>query len=205
MKSLPNNQIAIIILAAGASSRMGRPKQLLPWEKTSLLDHAIRTAKSSDAMEVITVLGANADLIKSHLKEGEAYIENPLWQSGLGSSIACGVTELLQSGKAISGVLIMLADQPLIDFKYLNSLIRTSTENKNKIIATAYKNRAGVPALFPKIYFDDLLKLNKDFGAKQLLEREGNEVITISTGHCIMDIDTEEDYEQLRQRNETEI
>ena len=201
MKKTPDH-IAILILAAGASSRMGKPKQLLPWENTSLLEHAIRTAKASNGTEVMTVLGANARMIQSHLEEGERCVENPLWQSGLGSSIACGVRELLQSGNTISGVLIMLADQPLINFKYLNSLIEASSDNQNRIIATAYKNRAGVPALFPRSYFDELLKLDKDFGAKQLLERE--EIITISAGDCVVDIDTAEDYEQLKQRNEPE-
>ncbi|WP_289042003.1 nucleotidyltransferase family protein [uncultured Zobellia sp.] len=201
MKKTPDH-IAILILAAGASSRMGRPKQLLPWENTSLLEHAIRTAKASKGTEVMTVLGANARMIQSHLEEGERCVENPLWQSGLGSSIACGVRDLLQSGNTISGVLIMLADQPLINFKYVNSLIEASSNNQNRIIATAYKNRAGVPALFPRSYFDELLKLDKDFGAKQLLERE--EIITISAGDCVVDIDTAEDYEQLKQRNEPE-
>ncbi len=203
MKIMPH-RIAILILAAGASTRMGQPKQLLPWKDTTLLGHAIQTAKSTDAIEVVTVLGANAKLIQSQIKEEVIFIQNTSWQSGLGGSIACGTEWLLQSNIEFDGILITLADQPLIDFKYLDKLISTFSEHTDRIIATTYKNRAGVPALFPKKYVNTLLKLDKDFGAKHLLEQEQDTIITIPAENRISDVDTEEDYKQLKNKNEFE-
>ncbi|MBT2162913.1 nucleotidyltransferase family protein [Zobellia barbeyronii] len=203
MKNTPH-RIAILILAAGASTRMGKPKQLLPWKDTTLLEHAIKTAKSADAIEVVTVLGANTKLIQSQIKEEVIFIENTAWQLGLGGSIAFGTKWLLQSDIEFDGILIMLADQPLIDFRYLNTLIATSVEQTDRIIATAYKNRAGVPTIFPIKYVDMLLNLNEDFGAKHLLEQERDTVITVSAGNRISDVDTEEDYKQLKNKNEFE-
>ncbi|MGS0528175.1 nucleotidyltransferase family protein [Zobellia nedashkovskayae] len=104
------HRIAILILAAGASTRMGQPKQLLPWKDTTLLGHAIQTVKSTDAIEVVTVLGANAKLIQSQIKEEVIFIQNTDWQSGLGGSIACGTEWLLQSNIEFDGILITLAD-----------------------------------------------------------------------------------------------
>ena len=203
MKIMPH-RIAILILAAGASTRMGQPKQLLPWKDTTLLGHAIQTAKSTDAIEVVTVLGANAKLIQSQIKEEVIFIQNTAWQSGLGGSIACGTEWLLQSNIEFDGILITLADQPLIDFKYLDKLISTFSEHTDRIIASTYRNRAGVPALFPKKYVNTLLKLDEDFGAKHLLEQEQDTIITIPAENRISDVDTEEDYKQLKNKNEFE-
>jgi len=86
-----NKNITILILAAGASSRMGEAKQLLPWRDTTLLGNAISTAKTSRANEVLIVLGANADTIKAEvISKNITFLENKLWNLGLGSSISCG-------------------------------------------------------------------------------------------------------------------
>ncbi|CAM4319664.1 NTP transferase domain-containing protein [Zobellia roscoffensis] len=198
------HHIALIILAAGASIRMGKPKQLLPWKNTTLLGHAIQTAKSSNAIKVVVVLGAHADLIKLNVKEEVVFVENTSWQSGLGTSVTVGTEWLLQADIEFQEILIMLADQPLIDPEYLNKLIAISEQNPDKIITSAYKKRSGVPAIFPKTYADALLKLNEDFGAKHLLEQEQRNVITVPAAHRIVDIDTQNDYEQLKTRNEIE-
>ncbi|MBU2946447.1 nucleotidyltransferase family protein [Zobellia uliginosa] len=196
------HHIAVMVLAAGASTRMGKPKQLLPWKNTTLLGHVIQTAKASKASNVLAVLGAHADLIKSNIKEKVVFLENTSWQSGLGTSVTAGTEWLLQADIEFQGILIMLADQPLIDPEYLNMLIAISKQNPDKIIASAYKKRSGVPAIFPKKYADDLLKLNKDFGAKHLLQQEQLNVVKIPAAHRILDIDTQNDYEQLKRRNE---
>ncbi|MGS0528174.1 nucleotidyltransferase family protein [Zobellia nedashkovskayae] len=94
--------------------------------------------------------------------------------------------------------------EPLIDFKYLDKLISTFSEHTDRIIASTYRNRAGVPALFPKKYVNTLLKLDEDFGAKHLLEQEQDTIITIPAENRISDVDTEEDYEQLKNRHEFE-
>ncbi|WP_276166811.1 nucleotidyltransferase family protein [Zobellia alginiliquefaciens] len=191
------HRIAIIILAAGASSRMGEPKQLLPWKNSTLLGHVVQTAQSSKAIEVVAILGANAGRIKTTVKEDVVFVENAHWSSGLGTSIVTGVEWLLNSDIEWEGILVMLADQPLIDVMYLNSLMDISENNTEKIVASAYKNAVGVPAIFPRTYVSSLLKLNEDFGAKHLLQQEQDNVITVTADHRISDIDTKEDYEQL--------
>jgi molybdenum cofactor cytidylyltransferase len=119
----PKN-IAILILAAGASSRMGRTKQLLPWQDTTLLGSAIRTARDSNAKSVAVVLGANAESIRGRVNVGRGvktdadFVENTAWETGLGSSIACGTEFLIEKKIVYDGILIMLADQPLIDTEY---------------------------------------------------------------------------------------
>lgn len=190
--------IAILILAAGASSRMGLPKQLLPWEDTTLLGSAIRKAKASDASTVVVVLGANAASIKNGITEKNVEIvENPHWSSGLGSSIARGTDFLIQSKNKTNGILILLADQPLIDTAYLNEMMAAFASDQRQIVATAYGNRAGVPALFSEDYFKELTKLDDDFGAKKILDSHKKDALILNLGQKTVDIDTKSDYENL--------
>lgn len=191
----PEN-IAIIILAAGASSRMDETKQLLPWKDTTLLGNAIRKAKDSNAKSVIVVLGAHAESIRKKIQDEVEIVENTSWASGLGSSIACGTEFLLKSENKTNGLLIMLADQPLIDTRYLNSMMAAFSPEQ-EIIATAYNNRAGVPALFSASYFGKLTKLKDDFGAKKIIDSNDSDVLVLNPGNKTADIDTKSDYENI--------
>ncbi len=188
--------IAIVILAAGASSRMGRPKQLLPWEDTTLLGHAIRKAKDSVAKSVIVVLGAHAESIRNAIIGEVEILENTSWKSGLGSSIACGTDFLVKHTKA-DGVLIMLADQPLVGTSYLNSMMGAFDTEEKGIIATAYPHNVGVPALFAASYFDRLVKLADDYGAKKIIDKHDADVLVLDPGNKMVDIDTKREYENL--------
>ncbi len=194
MESPPN--IAIIILAAGASSRMGRTKQLLAWEGTTLLGHAIRTAKDSVARSVIVVLGAHAQSIRKAIKGDVEILENSSWKSGLGSSIACGTEFLVKHTKA-EGVLIMLADQPLVETSYLNSMMAVFNTEQKGIIATAYPHSLGVPALFAASYFGQLVQLADDQGAKKIIDKHDADVLVLKPGNKMVDIDTKREYENL--------
>lgn len=190
--------IAVLILAAGASSRMGRTKQLLPWKDTTLLGNAIRNAKASDVGCVAVVLGANAASIQKEIpKNNVEIVENAEWQYGLGSSIACGMKFLLETYPKTKAILTMLADQPLIDAGYLNTMIAAFNQNGKRIIATAYKNRAGVPALFPESYFEKLATLEDDFGARNIINGPYKKVLILDPGRKNLDIDTKSDYENL--------
>ncbi len=195
--TLPKN-IAIVILAAGASSRMGQAKQLLPWKDTTLLGNAIRKAKTSDANSVIVVLGANAESIRKEISENQiAIVENPIWASGLGSSIACGTDFLIKNKNRPNGILVMLADQPLIDTAYLNAMMAAFNPKQEMIIATAYEIRAGVPALFSKDYYKKLTKLDDDSGAKEIIHSQKENVVVLDFEQKTVDIDTKKDYENL--------
>lgn len=196
------SKLAVLLLAAGSSSRMGVPKQLLKWNNTTLLQHTINTVKQIKQDEVALVLGANFENIKSKIDTTElTVIYNENWEKGLGNSIACGINQIIKSVQQIDNVLIMLADQPLIDSNYLNEMIETQLLNPDKIICTSYQNkRLGVPAIFNKIYFKELSELNHDKGAKDLLNKNSDNILFLDGTYVISDIDTMEDYEALYKR-----
>lgn len=193
------SKLAVLLLAAGSSSRMGFPKQLLKWKNTTLLQHAIHTVKHVDHDQAVLVLGAHFDDITPQMDtSGMTVVFNEHWEKGLGISIACGMNYIKVSLPQIDSVLILLADQPLIDANFLNDMINTHHLNPNNIICTQYgHNKWGVPALFHKNYFEELSQLNHDKGAKDLIKKHLNDVLFLNGMHLISDIDTMEDYENL--------
>ncbi|MCM4156217.1 nucleotidyltransferase family protein [Gramella sp. AN32] len=196
MKTL--NEISILILAAGEASRMQEVKQLLPLGQTNLLEHAVQTARNSDAAATKVVLGANREKIQQQIAFHNAeVVVNPHWKEGLGTSISAGISAILQDRNQPEAVLVMLADQPLVDSEHLNLLIKTSAGNKEKIIASDYGKHPGVPAVFPPHFFKELLTLKGDSGAKEMMKNRAGEVISISAKNKLIDLDTPEDYQQF--------
>lgn len=189
-------------MAAGSSSRMGAPKQLLSWKNTTLIENAITNVLQLEPLKSIVVLGANSEQI---IPKIEAYpveiIHNSSWDSGLGNSIAYGVRHIKKNYE-VDAVLVILADQPLIETSYLKEMITLFDVNKNQIIATQYQNeKLGVPALFDKSYFEELSTIDGDKGAKILLEEYVKSVITTQLAANVFDVDTEEDYNKLKSFN----
>jgi molybdenum cofactor cytidylyltransferase len=196
------NQIAVIVLAAGESSRMQQAKQVLPWGDSTLLGHAIDVAMKSMANKVYVVLGANVQTIQeqvdlSHVK----CIINKDWKNGLGSSIAYAVQYLAESDKQYDGLLFMLCDQPLIDTYYLNAMINTFGDGVKNIVATAYKQRNGVPVLYHKKYMQILSMLDGDSGAKEIIAKNSEDVIALSPEGKELDLDTYAAYQNLIQQS----
>lgn len=190
-------------MAAGASRRIKGIKQLLPWKNSNFLLETIRTVKESNADSVYVVLGANAETIMSvcNLEEKKTKIFlNPDWSLGLGNSISFGVKKLIESSSLPDGILICLADQPLLSATYLDSLISNFKNNTSKIIATNYGNKAGVPALFPKLLYPKLVLLEGDQGAKDLLNISNVEMVQLDPGLQSIDIDTKQEYNRLIQQ-----
>ena len=200
---LIQSKIAILILAAGGSSRMGSPKQLLKWKDSNLLDQTISKAIQLKTEEVVVVLGANSDKILPKIDQNKVNILiNQNWEFGLGSSISEGIKFIQMSYPDLQGVLIMLSDQPLIELDHYLTLIDVFTSGSRQIIATKYNDgKLGVPALFDSFYFNDLSELNSETGAKKLLSKYSDNVISIKNDQSAFDIDTHKQYLELYRAN----
>lgn len=193
-RTLP--KIAAIILAAGSSERMGSIKQILPWKQTTLLGNCIEQALASEVDEVFVVLGSNYKLISEEIENYNITIlNNKNWSQGMGSSISFAMDFMAKKNMNFDGVLVLLIDQPLIDVNYLNVLINKFV-NKY-IIASKYKNRIGVPAIFSSKYFNELRQLNGDIGARDLILKHINGVKKIDAFDKIQDMDSIESYEHF--------
>lgn len=193
-------KIISVILAAGDSKRMGQPKQLLPWGKHTLIEHAIQQHLNSKVSEVYVVLGANFEKIKNHMKDYPVKIlENKTWESGLSTSIVTAAHHIKQKKVEAGGILIALADQPLLDADYLNTLLQIFNENPNKIAATAYEKKCGVPAVFPISYLNALSELSGDKGASDIINADKDKLHTLLPENKVFDIDTVDEYNRLRQ------
>jgi molybdenum cofactor cytidylyltransferase len=186
----------IIILAAGSSSRLGRPKQNLVYKGKTLLQRAIETAIASVCNPVITVLGANANVIWPTIEHYDINVaQNPDWNEGMASSIRAGMGELLKINPSIQSVILMLCDQPFVDTYVINHLIMA--KSKESIVVSSYGNATGPPVLFDAIYFQDLLTLKGAEGAKKIVQKYPDKVIEILFPHGSIDIDTMEDFELI--------
>ncbi|WP_158979069.1 NTP transferase domain-containing protein [Cellulophaga sp. L1A9] len=195
-------KIALLLLAAGASTRMkDHIKQLLPFKNTTFLEHAVKNAKESNASEVFVVLGANYDTILATTNlEGVAVIKNDEWHLGLGSSIAKGVIYINSLSQDYEAVLIGLADQPLMDADFYNHLMTSFEHTDYDLVATAYGTKKGVPAVIAKKYFEILMTFDQDYGAQKILNDKKTLGIEGSTKS--VDIDTWEDYQALRNKKD---
>jgi molybdenum cofactor cytidylyltransferase len=194
MPIVPEN-IGIIILAAGASTRMGEPKQLLPIRDQTLLAKVLKTALGSSAKYVITVLGANENILRDAIEwHSVGIVNNTTWEKGIGSSIKAGVQSLMSSVSNLNGVILVVCDQPLLTSQHLTKLIEASEQAQEKIIASAYANTLGAPVCFPKKYFQHLLTLEDHEGAKKIIQQFSNEVTSIDFPGGEIDLDTMDDY-----------
>lgn len=189
-----NHSPAILILAAGASTRFGGCKQLARVENKTLLQQAIDNAKQlSDSVYV--VLGARHPLIAPTLN-GVNIVINPQWQAGMGGSIACGVQRVEQAG--FSSVLLLLADQVCVRADHLATLLAAASPEH--IVAARYRDVVGVPAIFPRAWFGRLKQLEGEQGAQDILRQSDGAVKSIELPEAVWDIDTQAELLLYRQR-----
>ena len=190
-------KVAAIILAAGASSRMeDHIKQVLPWGNATLLEHAVTEVSNSKVSKTHVILGANFDAICSKVALANYHIVyNKDWAKGLGSSIATGVSYIMETEENYDAVLIALADQPLLSTTYFDDLLLLFKSSKNELVSTNYGTKKGVPAIFGKRYFSSLATLDKDNGASEIIKNTVHS--SINGQNNTMDIDTWDDYKAL--------
>lgn len=197
------NKIVIVVLAAGASKRMGEPKQLLKWGGSTLITHTIQTALKLNSDTIYVVLGANFKLIKNSITHFPITIlNNKNWEQGLGESIAFAAKHIQKSSHKPEAILFVLADQPFINVSYLKSMISSFSKEKKQIIASSYQNRKfGVPALFDSYYLDDLSDLKGDFGARHFMQKNESFIKALIPPVKNVDLDFKEDYEKFYKEN----
>ena len=195
-----NFDLSILILAAGASTRMKKIKQLLPWGNRLLIEHVVETAIKSRAKNNYLLLGANAAAIRSQMQDlAVTIIENEEWDKGIGHGIATGVRGILDRENP-DAILILLCDQPYIDTSYIDLLIEKFIERDSRsvIVGTSYESKIGVPAIFSSSLYKDLLQLDSDKGAAMLIANNLDNTIAINPKGKERDMDLWQDYIEMR-------
>jgi molybdenum cofactor cytidylyltransferase len=191
-------RLAALVLAAGGSTRLGRPKQLLRLRGETLLARACRLARSAADGAVIVVLGAEALRMQSVLRQrdrGLSIVHNAGWRDGMAGSLHAGLAALPEG---TDGLLILLVDQARIEPADLRRLVELWRRRPARPAASFYLGRAGVPAVIPRRHFKDLRSLEGDVGARQLLRRVGR-ITPVPMPAAAFDVDTPEDAAELSQ------
>ena len=194
--------IGLILLAAGNSSRMGTAKQLLSYQGKTLLDRTIDTAlKVFDRDHIILVLGADHNEIASKIENKNIQISiNDDWQSGMASSIKVGLEALIKQFPDMEQCFISVCDQPYLTSDIFTEMFQLKENSNKEIIAARYSDTIGVPALFSKKYFEVLMELSGEQGAKKIILQNMEDVETFEFEKGAIDIDTKVDYENLKSK-----
>ena len=192
----PAGAVALLLLAAGASTRMGRPKQLLPYQGRTLLRHAAETAAATGCAPLVLVTGALHDELVAEVAGLPIRpVHNPEWATGMASSIRAGLGALTEAPPA--AVLIMLTDQPLVTPELLRQLIARQQHTQAPIVAAAYGDTLGVPAVFAAALLPELMLLQGQAGAGRLIASRGAAVGRVPFPAGLLDVDTPAQYAAL--------
>jgi molybdenum cofactor cytidylyltransferase len=194
--------VSVLLLAAGSSSRMGKSKQLLDIAGIPLLRHSAKVAHVAESSQTIVVLGAN-EMAHREILEGipVEIVTNHFWKSGMGSSIKTGLQYIIQKYPETQAILIMVCDQPTLQPAHIQALINAYSASDKKIVASAYDGTVGVPAIFGRSFFSNLLMLQDDEGAKKIIEQFPEQTVAIDLPEGAIDLDTVEDYENYISQN----
>lgn len=192
--------ICVVILAAGQSSRLGRPKQLVNFRGKSLLQHAIDIVEDLNFAEKILVLGANTEEIQQAINvSGFDLVKNNNWNEGISSSIKMGLEATLSRKSDTENIVFLLCDQPFLAKANLEKLIENQLQNAPIATFSKYGENIGVPAIFAKESFSLLRNLKGDEGAKKLTFLPDFQYETVNFEKGDFDVDTEEDVEKLKE------
>lgn len=201
---MSESSIGIIVLAAGAGSRMGQPKQLLKFEGETLLKRAVRTALETRHRPVVVVLGFCADALREEINLPEALpAVNQFWPEGMSSSIHCGLERALEATApdGIEAAVLMLCDQPFVTSHVILRLVDAYRARGALLVASEYETGGektlGVPTLFSRALFPELMALDGAEGAKRIIARHRKEAAVIHAPEAAFDVDTPDDYARL--------
>jgi molybdenum cofactor cytidylyltransferase len=192
------SKTGVIVLAAGNSSRLGRPKQLLPYRGRTLLTHTTTEILNAGLHPIVVVTGAfHAEVSDSLHGQSVDIVFNPAWEEGMASGIVAGLSKILSAHPDVDAVIIAVCDQPFISSALLSQLVSTHETSGKGIIASAYANSVGTPVLFGRSYFEQLLALSGSEGAKKLLKQYPDDLATVAFPEGDIDIDTGDDVQKL--------
>jgi molybdenum cofactor cytidylyltransferase len=199
---MPDFPCAAIVLAAGASTRLGQPKQLIPIEGETLLHRTARLAIEAQCSPVYVVLGFEADKMSPELAGLTVEtVLHPDWQQGMGSSLRAGMQALLRTQPHPHAVLLLVCDQPRLSLQHIRALLKQHTmdapDGKVAITASYYAQRNGVPAVFSACLFSDLLAISGDRGARDLIGARAAQVRGIPWPIGELDLDRPEDITRI--------
>jgi len=198
-------KIGAVILAAGGSSRFGQPKQLLPFRGETLIRTIIDAACEAGCSPVVVVIGSNGETIHPEVAHANVLeVRNTNWQRGIGSSIRIGVQTLIDQVPDVAAVLLLVCDQPAVDERVIEGLFATREATKKDIVASSYADTAGVPAIFNRSLFKELLAIGDESGAKSIILQNPGRVAQFAFPEGAIDIDTWEDWEELNERSRSE-
>jgi len=189
--------IVAVILSAGESSRMGRPKALLPIDGVRFVEKIVSTLKSTDVGNIIVVLGHNAEEIQRKIRDLPVTILiNHDYKQGQLSSLQVAIRHLESSGGPVDGILVHLVDHPYIDANLVNLMIDRFHETKKLIVVPRFQDRRGHPVIFARALFSELLAAGTDQGAKPVVHAHRDDTLEIDTDDkgVLIDIDTPEEY-----------
>lgn len=190
--------IGAVVLAAGPSTRMGKPKQLLQFCGQTLVRRAASVAVEAGCRPVVVVTGANAVATREVLRELDVQeAENQQWPSGISSSVRVGVEAVVRASPQTAAIIMMVCDQPFVTQELIARIVAAHGETRRSIIASSYAGSYGVPALFGKKYFAQLKALEGAIGAKQLIQKHIADVQLVDFPKGEIDIDTPDDLPRL--------
>jgi molybdenum cofactor cytidylyltransferase len=198
VKELLDSKWATIVLAAGSSSRMGNPKQLIKIEGETLIQKAIKSSIDAGATHTVVVLGAKRAEIIENLKNFPVrLIINSDWEKGMGNSLKFGIEFITNHFPDVDFVMILVCDQPFVNATHIKKIVEEYQKTKAPIVASYYSEKNGVPALFHKSFFKDLLAIDDQQGAKKIIEQNAAIVKSIDFSSGVIDLDTPEDLKKF--------
>jgi molybdenum cofactor cytidylyltransferase len=192
--------IGLVILAAGASTRMGVAKQLLAFRGRSLLRHATEEALASACRPIVVVLGADAERLKEEISELPVrVVVNARWSEGMGTSIRTGIEALTADagGDEVVAAILAVCDQPFFSAGIIHELIAAHQRSGRALVAATYEGTRGVPALFSRSLFPELTALDGHEGARRVIQAHPDETLAVHFPEGALDVDTPEDYTRL--------
>ena len=194
-----NRQCGAVVLAAGGSSRLGQPKQLVEWRGETLLARTARIALEAACSPVVVVLGCESGRMQHALAGLDVLtVVNAEWPSGMASSLRTGAAAWSESSPHGTDVLLLVCDQPQVEAEDLRRLLAVHTSQGRDVTASAYSGRLGVPAVFRRNLLDELMAITGDQGARAVIERHRQQAGILDLPTAAIDVDSPGDLQLIR-------